>query len=566
MAYQINKDTKILLVLFAVVVLCSAKLFKDYLYRNRYVEGMKVDSVSSTNQLRRPDITASGPLTVSMTFTITLNQDLSAGLAISWSGTPANSFSNSDVEMPSSKDNYTATVSSTYTIPISSSNPISTSITLGTPPTPIPRGTPIRITIRDIKIYKKQSGSNNYAGIDTITFTFTAGGVNVNQTVKILPYLAVSSSAASSTLTASSSATVQEIRDAITGINARLNVLRTDTGAGAIAETANLEKVRSAMILLLTSTYGTVQEAGQVFESGALYDAQKTAIEFIKNEKARAAANAEALSSDNLNKRRMAQINTYYMRNYEANTEVMKNVIYISIALIILAVLRKKELIPASISTLGVIFVLTMGGIVIGKQVFDIMRRNDFDFDKYDWNFNEAQMNNQKLIQQNSDPSSLSDMGIGGVPCYGASCCAIGTSWDQTTSRCVPSTRITGTAAWTTTSTPHTLIVRLTTTIALGNNDTVTIELPADGLFVRSTASTAPSATASSLQTLTPATLTDSNFVLTAGSSGLAAQDITITISGLTVNDATKSTSTKTITAYTSKETNRSGITITGIQ
>ena len=566
MAYQINKDTKILLVLFAVVVLCSAKLFKDYLYRNRYVEGMKVDSVSSTNQLRRPDITASGPLTVSMTFTITLNQDLSAGLIISWSGA-SGILSNSDVQMPSSKDNYTATASSTYTIPLSSSNPSSNSITLGTPPTLIPKGTPIRITISNINIYKKSSSSSNYTGIDTITFQFTAGGESVNQTVKILPYLAVSSSAASSTLTASSSATVQEIRDAITGINTRLNVLRTDTRQQAITETANLEKVRSAMILLLTSTYGTVQEAGQVFESGALYDAQKTAIEFIQNEKARAAANAEALSSDNLNKRRMAQINTYYMRNYEANTEVMKNVIYISIALIILAVLRKKELIPASISTLGVIFVLTMGGIVIGKQVFDIMRRNDFDFDKYDWNFNEAQMNNQKLIQQNSDPSSLSDMGIGGVPCYGASCCAIGTSWDQATSRCVPSTRITGTAAWTTTSNPPTLIVKLTTTIALGNTDTVTIELPADGLFVRSTASTAPSATASSSSlTLNQGSSTDSRFVLTASSNGLAAGEITITISGLKVNDVAKSTSTKTITAYTSKETNPSGMTITGIQ
>ena len=260
MAYQINKDTKILLVLFAVVVLCSAKLLKDYLYRNRYVEGMKVDSVSSTNQLRRPDITASGPLTVSMTFTITLNQDLSAGLIISWSAA-SGILSNSDVEMPSSKDNYTATASSTYTIPLSSSNPSSNSITLGTPPTLIPKGTPIRITINGIKIYKKGSSGSNYTGIDTITFQFTAGGVSVNQTVKILPYLAVSSSAASSTLTSSSSATVQEIRDAITGINTRLNVLRTDTRQEAITETANLEKVRSAMILLLTSTYGTVQEA-----------------------------------------------------------------------------------------------------------------------------------------------------------------------------------------------------------------------------------------------------------------------------------------------------------------
>ena len=57
MAYQLNKDTKILLVLLAVVVLCSAKLFKDYLYRNRYDEGMVVGTLESSVQLRRPNTT-----------------------------------------------------------------------------------------------------------------------------------------------------------------------------------------------------------------------------------------------------------------------------------------------------------------------------------------------------------------------------------------------------------------------------------------------------------------------------------------------------------------------------
>jgi hypothetical protein len=133
----------------------------------------------------------------------------------------------------------------------------------------------------------------------------------------------------------------------------------------------------------------------------------------------------------------MAQVNTYYTRNYEANTEVMKNIIYVSVLLIVLAVLRNKELIPSSISTLGVIFVLTMGGIVIGKQVFDIMRRNDHDFDKYDWNFNEDQMNN-KFVQPSPDPSSLMDLGMGGAPCYGPGCCDTGTKWDDEKKRCIP--------------------------------------------------------------------------------------------------------------------------------
>ena len=115
----------------------------------------------------------------------------------------------------------------------------------------------------------------------------------------------------------------------------------------------------------------------------------------------------------------------------------MKNIIYVSVALTVLAVLRNKELIPASISTLGVIFILTMGGIVIGKQVFDIMRRNDHEFDKYDWNFNEDDMN-KKFVQPSSDPSKLIDLGMGGA-CYGPGCCDAGTTWNAGKGLCAPS-------------------------------------------------------------------------------------------------------------------------------
>ena len=229
------------------------------------------------------------------------------------------------------------------------------------------------------------------------------------------------------------STSAQEIRDAIASINARL----AESPAPGPTEQESLLKARSALVNVLAYTYGTIKEAGKVFDSDALYEAQKTAIDFIAKERKRAESNAKTLSQDNTNKRRMAQVNTYYTRNYEANTEVMKNIIKISVALIVLAVLRNKEMIPASISTLGVIFVLTMGGIVIGKQVFDIIRRNDHDFDKYDWTFNEDKMNN-KFVQPSPDPSSLMDLGMGGAPCYGPGCCDTGTTWNDAKNKCEP--------------------------------------------------------------------------------------------------------------------------------
>ena len=536
MAYQLNKDTKILLVLLAIVVLCSVKLFKDYLYRNRYIEGLTLVSQESSVQLRRP---ASDPaITANITFTVKLAKELTTSqtLSIAWDSPP------SGVTLPTTSGNYTATASG-YTIPSPSSAVSASPATFGTLTKNIPSGTNITINVSGVTI-----ASNSTTKPNDFTFTITAGGdaAAIINKVSILPYVATGAS----TYTASTGSTVSEIQDAIKGINDRLDALKiiSPQTSGTMSETANLIKVRTAMISLLASTYGTIKEAGQVFESGALYEAQKTAIEFITKEKARASSNAAALSGDNLNKRRMAQINTYYTRNYEANTDVMKNVIYVSIALIILAVLRKKELIPGSISTLGVIFILTMGGIVIGGQVFDIMRRNDSDFDKYDWNFNEDQMNKQKLIQSES---SLSDLGIGGAPCYGASCCNVGTIWDPASSTCVPGARITGSSSWGS----STLTVTLTTAVNLVSGDTITVNLP-PGLFSKAVSGTDAAATGTSLSHTAPKT--DDKYILTVGSSGITAGSITITIAGLALNESAKFSSTKIVTAFTSKETNPS--------
>jgi hypothetical protein len=535
MAYQLNKDTKILLALLAIVVLCSAKLFKDYLYRNRYVEGLTLVSQQSSVQLRRP---ASGSITSNITFTVKLAKELTTAqtLSIGWTAVP------NGVALPTTAANYKATASG-YTIASPSSTVSASPATFGAPDKIIPSGTNIEIDVSGVTIAANSAINDP----ENLTFTITAGGdaAAITQTIKILPFVSTGQTAGASTYTASTGSTVAEIQEAIKGINDRLDALKILPSTSAtISETSNLIKVRTAMISLLASTYGTIKEAGQVFESGALYEAQKTAIEFIKNEKARASSNAAALSGDNLNKRRMAQINTYYTRNYEANTDVMKNVIYVSVALIILAVLRKKELIPGSISTLGVIFILTMGGIVIGGQVFDIMRRNDSDFDKYDWNFNEDQMNKQKLIQSES---SLSDLGIGGAPCYGASCCNVGTVWDAGSSTCLPGARITGSASWAS----STLTVKLTTGVNLVSGDIITVNLP-PGLFSKAVSGTDAAAAGTSLTHTAPKT--DDKYILTVGSSGIIAGSITITITGLALNDAAKFSSTKIVTAFTSKE------------
>jgi hypothetical protein len=58
MTYQISEKNQILIALFAIVVLCAGKLFKDYLFRRGYVEGFITSKYTSVRLARpRPNTT-----------------------------------------------------------------------------------------------------------------------------------------------------------------------------------------------------------------------------------------------------------------------------------------------------------------------------------------------------------------------------------------------------------------------------------------------------------------------------------------------------------------------------
>ena len=568
MVYQLSEKNQILVALFAIVILCAGKLFKDYLFRQGYIEGLQVTTETST-QLRRKHFnntnmndgaiasaTTTNTVTASLDFLVKLGEDMVKSTNPSISNVLVVTCPNdvaSVVTLPSSLStlNVSSSVTGATLTPTFSSRVITFALASDST---IKKDTLIKITISGISIIPSVNNSDippstNTDIIFTVALKVSSGGADketTSRTVRILPALA----GTASDFVSPTAATSGEIQEAINGINTRLSVRGV-----TLQEREYLLKARSALVTLLASTYGTVKEAGQVFDSEALYEAQRTAIDFIKTEKIRAKNNADALKQDNLNKRRMAQINTYYTRNYEANTEVMKNIIFVSIALIILAVLRNKELIPSSIATLGVIFVLTLGGIVIGKQVIDIMWRDDHDFDKYNWAFNEDELNRKQLLQQNADPSNLSEMGMGMAPCYGPGCCDVGTTWDANLKKCIPGAggRVTeGTATWTSANGGTLTISSLKVKTALSNGDAITIDIPS-GLF-----SGTPSLT--SHAKLTPSTLVSSGVsTLTVSTGNYSADEV---IADIVITNLTPMTTpfSKTIKVKTTTDINFVGI------
>jgi hypothetical protein len=555
MVYQISERNQILIALFGIVVLCAGKLFKDYLNRGGYIEGMSVNYETIPRTLKRP-ATSTGPTTNNTIYlNVTLSADLKAKdpLTVSW---PA-AADTAKIILPTPQGGYTATniVSSGNDIVLTTGNPVvnnnvATSVSFTYNNQDIKKGEWIRIAIQNISIYATPKEAYD------LVFTIKPGsGTEITTTVNI----GASDSKSAGENDLQIARTANEIRNTIAFIDANLGAR---SGTMNPDDVSALQQSKSALLNMLASTYGTVKEAGEVFDDKALYQAQKTAMDFIKQEKERSSKNAKMLSEDNTNKRRMAQVNTYYTRHYEENTEVMKNIIFVTVALIIMALLRKKELIPESISTLGIILILTFGGITVGTRVYDIMRRNDHDFDKYDWTFNEDEMNKKQLNQQNTDPSNLSEMGMGMAPCYGPGCCDFGTTWDSESKKCVPgSLAVAGTAVWTPPSgsgATGTLTVTITPSTPLAASHTVTMTLP-QGLFTGT-----PNVT-SGLTSTPTATAT-----LIVGS-GLAIDTTTTKSGDITITGLSKSTSanvdfiTKTIKIKTTNDINERAIIITGI-
>jgi len=424
---------KVVIGLFSIILICSGKLLKDYLYQNQLIEGMTVQRVSS-GVIQRPlasstnatvladlsfNITLDTRITTGGTLTITVSDSslTAAGIAL-----PAVSSTNYGITVPTKNAaDKTATFSSTLTT--SGTNKVIT-ITpsySGSGTDQISAGTVINVAINNIVVDKSTATSTANEVQFNIAATGNTPGV-LTITVASLPTTIGVGRSSSSTV---------DVEKALAAITTSISA----TAVGS-AERTNLENAKNALIQILTNTYGSITGASQVLSSSDLYNAQKTAIDFISKEKERTTSNANMLETDNNNKKRMSQINMYYTQHYQANTDIMKNIIYISIGLIILTVLKMKDYIPSSIATLGTIFILVIGSIIIGKKIFDILRRSDMEFDKYDWSFDQSKLDKAVLTQTNTNPADLTALGTANAPCYGPACCDTGTVWDATNKKC----------------------------------------------------------------------------------------------------------------------------------
>ena len=154
-----------------------------------------------------------------------------------------------------------------------------------------------------------------------------------------------------------------------------------------LAEIKNIEQIKTSIYNTLTTSYELTQQQIEairpiVANSNVANQLMADALN-LKLEKL-----GEEIQLNN-NSQRLIGVNNYYARRYEAHSSVMKKIVLFCGVIILVIFLMKIGFISDGISSILIIATLVVAIIMIGKEVWDISRRSNIDFDRYNYPFNE---------------------------------------------------------------------------------------------------------------------------------------------------------------------------------
>jgi hypothetical protein len=172
----------------------------------------------------------------------------------------------------------------------------------------------------------------------------------------------------------------------------------------------NLTKIRTNMFQIIKSNYNITQSDYNIQRKS--YAQQLVALEIIENE----LKNTSQKLRDSIlirdNSERMVGINNYYTRRYEAHADIMKNVIFYCGIIIIAIFLMKMGFLSDEITSLLIIVSLSIGIIIVGGKVLDLSRRNNIDYDKYNFPFDPKEAKEKitdRVLSESSDRTLAQD-------------------------------------------------------------------------------------------------------------------------------------------------------------
>ena len=194
----------------------------------------------------------------------------------------------------------------------------------------------------------------------------------------------------------------------------------------------NISQMRINLYANLNNMYSSYSQ--NVGASRNTLDEQVVAVEVVEEALNEAKIRLNALETEKYNKLRMVEVNTYYSKQYGAYTDIMKTLVYFGIPIFILVFLGNKGLIPSNIYGLLIGILMIISLFTLGYKIIDLIRRDNMNFDEYNWYFDKSKAPNDSTGETNPvDPWAMSSL-----TCMGEECCYAGSTYDSTTNMCVP--------------------------------------------------------------------------------------------------------------------------------
>jgi len=110
----------------------------------------------------------------------------------------------------------------------------------------------------------------------------------------------------------------------------------------------------------------------------------------------------------NTNNLRLTEINTYYSEQYTAYYFILKLVVYLCLPLLIIAILKQKNILSSTVTNLLGILILTIGLLFIIPKIIDVYMRNNMVFNEYDQATTTADVNgNSGIIEHDENNLDL---------------------------------------------------------------------------------------------------------------------------------------------------------------
>lgn len=215
--------------------------------------------------------------------------------------------------------------------------------------------------------------------------------------------------------------------------NANNNTLTESQKTSIINKISEISQMRINLYSNLKDTYSFFQK--NVSSSRITLDEQIMALDIVENELTEAKARLKLVEEDKYNKLRQVEINTYYGKRYHSHTDIMKIIVIMCIPLLIIGILTNMSLIPEKISMALMVLIIVIGVIAVGYKIVDNSKRDNMNYDEYDWGFNE------KDAPTDNTGTEFDPWNLPSLECIGPACCIDGLStYDNEKNKCVPNT------------------------------------------------------------------------------------------------------------------------------